>query len=222
MELGGDAEAVSGHGSSVEIRSVTRRLRARNSACLFRPDARPVGDRAHRRFDVRRFSSRRSRAHPAHLAGSEPQTPQNTATSPQPAHRPNRPSKIPPLLHGAAGRPRRPATLCPSAGALVRARREGSGVPPPGPSPSPTSAIYVVSAGDVTDDVDRSRAREFVRFPRAAAGDDTGSTSTGRGGPQVRIRPCFRCTSAASLAHDGVVRRLPLHQASGAEAGQPA
>jgi hypothetical protein len=66
-ELGGN-EDVTDVISSVEIGSVTRRRRARKSACRRRPEARPESDTAQRRFAARWVSSLRSRAHAAQRA----------------------------------------------------------------------------------------------------------------------------------------------------------
>jgi len=55
---------------------------------------------------------------------------------------------------------------------LLRADREGSGVPPPGPSPSPSCAFYIVTASVGADEGPRSWCRHFVRFPRKKAGGD--------------------------------------------------
>jgi hypothetical protein len=63
MGLGGDEDGVGADAACVESGSVTRRRRPRNSACRFRPDARPFGELAHLRLAVRWVASRLALAH---------------------------------------------------------------------------------------------------------------------------------------------------------------
>lgn len=115
---------------------------------------------------------------------------------------------------GAAGRPRRPATRCPSAVAVQRACHEGPGVPPPGPSPSPRTAIYFVTGAVGNDELERSTGANFVRFPRAQPVAD--SRCTTRRGRSARCAEDGRFSRISLLGPDdlhwvwaGPCRRRP-------------
>jgi len=65
-------------------------------------------------------------------------------------------------------------------------------------------AIYVVTAPDVTDDVERSFCMNFVRSQRTVAVDDTASANV----PNERLDPRFRTLNAISLAKLARVKEL--------------
>ncbi len=205
MELGGDGGGVGGGAASVEIVSVTRRRRARNSACRRRPDARPSGVRDHFRLASRCLSSHRPRAQDAHRPRTETHPRQNTNLPRHPTHQPYRPSTPPPLPHGAARRARPTTTRCPPADALRRVRREGSGVSPPGPSPSPTSSLYIVTARRASTRW-KDQTRETSSNPRVPWLALTGRRSRQRGQPSSPRHPA----SAAPTTHNTKAGHLSM------------
>ncbi len=153
--------------SSVEITSVTSAWRRpRKRACRLRPDARPPGERPYKRLATRCFARRSDPAQFAHRARNDAHPPQNTLTSAQPTHRPNRPSTRKPPSQGGAGRRGRSTAPSSTAGAFSDAHATKARVFRPEPSPTPTCAGYVVVALAADDAADRSSSTQFVRIPR--------------------------------------------------------
>ena len=160
--------------SSVEITSVTSAWRRpRKRACRLRPDARPPGERPYKRLATRCFARRSDPAQFAHRARNDAHPPQNTLTSAQPTHRPNRPSTRKPPSQGGAGRRGRSTAPSSTAGAFSDAHATKARVFRPEPSPTPTCAGYVVVALAADDAADRSSSTQFVRIPRNETRADT-------------------------------------------------
>ena len=142
VELDGE-DGVEARVASGKIASVTRLRSSRNRACRSRFERCPFGVRDHARLRRRLCARRRSGAQSRQHAPTAAQDPQNTWTFPQTTQRPNRPSKAPRLLYGAAGHARQSTPLFHSARASLRcARHEGSGGSDPGLHLSPTRAFY--------------------------------------------------------------------------------
>ena len=178
-------------GRITSVTSAWRRPRKR--ACRLRPDARPPGERPYKRLATRCFARRSDPAQFAHRARNDAHPPQNTLTSAQPTHRPNRPSTRKPPSQGGAGRRGRSTAPSSTAGAFSDAHATKARVFRPEPSPTPTCAGYVVVALAADDAADQSSSTQFVRIPRNETRADR-RFGSGRQGPwQVRAAAPARC-----------------------------
>jgi hypothetical protein len=134
LDLDGD-RAVEAALASGNVASVTRRRSSRNLACRRRFEARPFGVFDHARLRRWLPSRRRSAEQPRQHAPTAAHDPQNAWISPQPTHRPNRPSNASPLPYGAAGHARRSRPRFHLATAFSDALATKARVIRPGPSP---------------------------------------------------------------------------------------